>query len=277
MRRRKKMMAEINVVPYIDVTLVLLIIFLNLFFLKIVKKLIKKSAKDEFELGRRHSIFLIFKYVIWVIIFAICLEVIGVKVTLLIAGSAALLVGLGFGVQQLFNDVVSGILLLVEGTIQVNDVIEVDGIIARVKQINLRASKVVTRDDVTIIIPNHKFVSENVINWSHSKGLTRFKVKVGVAYGSDVKLVMGILKDVLDRQPDVAKHKNNSPSVRFLDFGESSLDFELLFHTASIFRVQTIQSSIRCMINDEFIKHSISIPFPQRDLHIKTSNLTNFN
>lgn len=257
--------------------MVLIIFIITFFTLKFVWKLVEKRAKNEYEIGRRHSLFLIFKYVVWVIVFAIGLEILGVKVTLLIAGSAALLVGLGFGVQQLFNDVVSGILLLLEGTIQVNDIIEVDGIIARVKQINLRASKVETRDDVTLIIPNHKFVSENVINWTHNKGLTRFRVNIGVAYGSDIELVTSILNEVMEKHAQISKKTTHLPSVRFLDFGESSLDFEMLFYSYNTFRVQNIQSDLRYSINKKFIENSITIPFPQRDLHVKTSNLNTFN
>jgi len=120
-------------------------------------------------------------------------------------------------------------------------------------------------------------MSENVINWSHNKGLTRFSIKVGVAYGSDIDLVMQILKEVLEEQNDVSKKSNKMPSVRFIDFGESSLDFELLFYTNNIFRVQNIQSNIRCLINKKFVGNNITIPFPQRDLHIKSSNLNSFN
>lgn len=257
--------------------LLIVIMVLTPLFLQVIKRILERKSKNDFELGRRHSIFLIVKYVVWVIVIALGLEILGVQVTLLLAGSAALLVGLGFGIQQVFNDFVCGFLLLVEGTIQVNDIIEVDGIVARVKEINLRASKVMTRDDTTIIIPNHKFISENVINWSNNHGLTRFSVKVGVAYGTDVDHVIAILNQVLHEQAEVSKEEDYLPAVRFLDFGESSLDFELLFYTTNIFRVKNIQSQVRCLINRKFIEHNIVIPFPQRDVHISTSNISTTN
>ncbi|MEO8666111.1 MAG: mechanosensitive ion channel domain-containing protein, partial [Ignavibacteria bacterium] len=124
-----------------------------------------KSFPENEE--RLYSILTLITYIIWVIAFALMLENLGIKVTFLIAGSAALLVGLGLGLQQTFNDIVSGIIILVEGSLKKNDVVEVDKLVGRVKEINLRTSVIYTRDSIDMIVPNHKFINENVINWSH--------------------------------------------------------------------------------------------------------------
>ena len=222
--------------------------------------------------GRQHALFQIVQYVVTVIAIVIILESIGVKVTILLAGSAALLVGLGFGLQQIFNDFISGLILLFEGTIKVGEVVEVEGIVGRVMNIGLRTSELETRDNIIMIIPNSKFTSEKVINWSHNQQYTRFRVSVGVAYGSDTKLVKNVLMACAEDHNFVAKKP--PPRVRFIDFGDSSLDFELLFFSDNMFRIERVKSDIRFMIDQKFRANDILIPFPQRDLHIIADKVT---
>ncbi len=264
---------KFSVVDLLFVVGTLLISYLLIAIIR--KTLTGKNAR--FQRNNRdtgHAIFLILKYIIIVATIIIILESVGVKVTLLLAGSAALLVGLGLGIQQLFNDIVSGFILLFERTITIEDIIEVDGMVARVKKIGLRTSEVETRDDIIIIVPNSRLVSEKVINWSHNRAFTRFKIKVGVAYGSDVELVRTILKECVEANENVSKEKE--PNVRFVDFGDSSLDFVVLFWSDKMFRIDDAKSDIRFMINEKFKENGIRIPFPQRDLHI-ISNATNLN
>ena len=226
----------------------------------------QEVLKQKVGEGRQHALFQIVKYIIIVLAGVIILESIGVKVTILLAGSAALLVGLGFGLQQIFNDFVSGLILLFEGTIKVGEVVEVEGIVGRVMRIGLRTSEVETRDNIVMIIPNSKFTSETVINWSHNQQFTRFRVSVGVAYGSDTKLVRNALLECAAEHNFVAKKPK--PKVRFIDFGDSSLDFELLFFSDNMFRIERVKSDIRFQIDQKFRVNKIQIPFPQRDLHI---------
>jgi small-conductance mechanosensitive channel len=248
--------------------LILLSIWLFLF---LVRRTIERPRIDPHSLDRkrRHSIFLITKYFVWVIGIVIVLEVLGVKVTILLAGSAALLVGIGLGLQAIFSDFVSGLFLLFEGTIKVGDILEADGVVGRVTEINLRNSKVMTRDGVTIIVPNSKFVVEKVINWTHNADSVRFNVELGVAYGSDVEEVIVCLTETLQEHPKVEKEP--VPFVRFISFGESSLDFHLIFWTKEIFLVENVKSDVRRMVYKKLKEKNIVIPFPQRDLHIKTS------
>ena len=188
--------------------------------------------------------------------------------TWFLAGSAAFGLGIGLGLQTFFNDLISGIFLLFEGTIEVDDVIEVDGIVGKVMKISLRATTVITRDDIIMIIPNHKFFAENVINWSHNEDQTRFSVEVGVAYGSDTALVKEILLACIAEHPEVLDKPD--PIVRFNDFGESSLDFEVFFWSENIFRIERIQSDIRFLIDQKFRDNAVEIPFPQRDIHVRS-------
>ncbi len=251
-----------------QVLVFVLIIFTTWLVLKLIKKLInRKLKKTESGGGSRYAIFQILKYFIWIIVIGLALETIGIHYNLLIASSAALLVGIGFGLQQIFNDYISGIIILFEGNLKVNDVVQMeDDIIGMVKEIHLRTSKIKTRDDYTIIVPNHKLISDNIINWSHMESRTRFHVAVGVAYGSDTKLVEEVLLDCANDHPDIATHPE--PFVRFVDFGNSSLDFQLYFWTLKTFRVENIKSTLRYKIDEEFKKNGIRIPFPQRDVHM---------
>ncbi len=252
-----------------SVLIVLVIILTTVFVLRFVKAIFKRLiAKKVLEQGASWSIFLIIKYFIWVIITIVTLDTIGIQVSILLASVAALLVGVGLGIQQLFNDLASGIIILVERSLKIGDVIHLDdGTVGRVVTIGLRTSMVKSRDDIIMIIPNSKFVNEKIINWSHLDKNTRFNVNVGVAYGSDVlKVEKALLKCAADNKAIVSKPK---PFVRFLNFGDSSLDFQLFFWTAQTFEVENLKSTIRFAINAEFIKQGIQIPFPQRDVHIK--------
>ena len=235
----------------------------------ISRSIIKKQIKTgRFDQGRGEAFSQILSYVVVVFTIIIGLDMIGVKITLLLAGSAALLVGIGLGLQQTFNDIVSGILLLFEGTVTVGDIVEVNNIVGKVQKITIRTSKIETRDRIVIIVPNSKLVVDNVINWSHNRTITRFSIKVGVAYGSDVKLVMSLLQEAAVEHPEIVSDPR--PVARFIDFGESSLDFELLFYTKKMFEIEFIRSEVRVQIDQKFRDNKVVIPFPQRDLHLKT-------
>ena len=216
------------------------------------------------------------QYFVWTFALIFILQTAGFQITILLAGSAALLVGLGLGLQQIFQDLVSGIFILIEGTIQRDDVIEIDGLIGKILTINLRTSTVHTRDGVMLIVPNHKFIVDNIINWSHSATPTRFKVSVGVAYGSDVDKVMAILLECTVCHDKIIKSKedNKYPFVRFVDFGDSALLFEVYFWSRDIFPIENTKSDIRYLIDKRFREEGITIPFPQRDLHVKSGSLS---
>ncbi len=247
----------------------IIILIVTRVLLWLVRKIMFRPARlDESKMGNLHALFQIIKYIIWVAAILLILDTLGLKLNVLLAGSAALLVGVGLGLQNTFNNFISGIILLFEGSIKVGDVLEIDGDVIKILNIGLRTSDAINRDDIRIIIPNSVITANKVINWSHQSQKTRFRIKVGVAYGSDVELVEKLLKESALEHPEI----ESEPKVmaRFLDFGNSSLDFELLFFSKNIFRIENVKSDIRKNINRKFIENDVTIPFPQLDLHVKS-------
>ena len=238
--------------------------------LAIVKRGFRRFiGRNETERRSYWSVYLILRYVVWVIVIVLMLETSGIKVSVLLASITALLVGVGFGIQQLFSDIASGIVLLIERNLQINDVIQLeDGTVGKVIHIGLRTSKIKTRDDIILVVPNSKFVNDVIINWSQMDYNTRFSVEVGVAYGSDTKLVTEILLRCAMKNEKISSHP--TPFVRFNNFGDSSLDFQLFFWVKEPFLVEHTKSMLRYGIDDEFRKNNVQIPFPQRDLHLKS-------
>ncbi len=254
--------------PY-DFIIVIIILVATWTLLLGIKRLFLKIVHDrKLDIGMSNSFFQIVKYIIWIIAILIALDSVGIKPTILLAGSAALLVGLGMGINQIFNDIISGIILLFEGNIKIKDIVQVDDFVGKVKNIGIRTSKIITRDNIEVVVPNSKFISHNVINWSLSNKITRFNVQVGVAYGSNVELVKSILLDCAASHDKILK--TPKPIVLFVDFGNSSLDFQTLFWLNEPFIYDVVKSDIRFLINQKFIENNIEIPFPQRDIHIKT-------
>ncbi len=230
-----------------------------------------KPTTSHLQKGKYKSIYIIIKYFIYVIAISIFIQSIGFNVTIIIASLSALLVGVGLGVQHIFNDIISGFIILIDRSIKIDDIVEVEsGLIGRIVKINLRTSILITRDDVEVIIPNRKFTGEKIINWTHKKSMSRFKIIVGVAYGSDTKLVEQLLIKVAKEHKLVAD--NPSPTVHFIDFGESSLNFRLMFFSEDNFRIEKIKSDLRFEIDKLFRENKIKIPFPQRDIHMFTEN-----
>jgi small-conductance mechanosensitive channel len=250
----------------------ILILILIIIFAQILSRLIRVILKQNFskktwiDEGKEYTIVKLTKYSLYGVAFIIGLTSIGLDMKILIGAAGALLVGLGFGLQNLFYDLISGFIILFEGPVKVGDVVEVDGLVARVQQIDIRTSKVMTRDGKYIIIPNSHLIGERVVNWSHGTLLTRFHIKVGVKYGSDTALVKDVLYNCAIRHPDVSK--NREIIVRFDEFGDSSLSFSVFFWAKKTWVVETLQSEIRFEIDRQFRENGITIPFPQRDLHI---------
>ncbi len=246
--------------------LILIIVFARilskLVFLLLRKNFAKKSWIDE---GKEYTIFKLTKYGLYGFAFLMGLTSIGIDIKLILTGLGALLVGIGFGLQYLFYDLVAGLVILFEGPVKVGDVIEVNGLVARVQQIDIRTSKVLTRDGKYIIIPNSNLVGEKVVNWSHGSELTRFNIAVRVKFGSDTEQVKEILYGCALRHPDVSK--NREIIVRFEDFGENGLMFSVYFWARKTWVVETLLSEIRFDIDKQFRQNGITVPFPQRDLH----------
>ena len=226
---------------------------------------------NSIEEGRRYTIIQISKYLIYTVAFVIALETIGVKITAILAASTALFVGLGLGLQDAFKDLASGVIILMERTLSVGDIIQMGEQIGKVESVGLRTTSVRTRDDILVIMPNHKMTNETVVNLTHSEETTRFSVKVAVAYGTDTAAVKDILLQIAADHPE--SDPMHDPQVILKDFGENALIFELFFYTRNLFFVEKIKSEIRFEIDRRFRESAITIPFPQRTVwHMNPEN-----
>jgi small-conductance mechanosensitive channel len=253
---------------------ILLIIFITRLLLWAVKvSIFRKRRFRKLDHSSVYSVYQIIKYLLWVISITLILETAGISITVVLAGSAALLVGIGLGLQQTFNDFISGIILLIEGSIKIGDVLQIDGDVVIMQKIGLRTSKGLNRDEIVVIIPNSQITNNKVINWSHQSKKTRFRIDVGVAYGSDTELVSRILQESTLEHPDISDR--NLIEIRLTDFGNSSLNFQVLFFSDNVFRIERVKSDIRKIINRKFIENGIVIPFQQVDVNFKPDQSKN--
>ncbi len=222
--------------------------------------------KRKVDSGRQLALKQFLSYIIWVMAVFAILELFNIS-SMIWASSAALLVGIGLGLQDTFKDIISGIIILMEGTVEVGDILEVDGLVARVVKIGLRTSKLETRDRVSILIPNSKLVVDKVTNWTHDEHPTRFNIRLGVAYGSDVPLVAKLLQAAANTHEKVLAEP--AATVQFKNFGDSALEFDLLFFSSEFFGIDIVKSDIRFSIEKLFRDNGIEIPFPQRDVWVR--------
>tara|TARA_B100000497_G_scaffold7237_1_gene7139 strand:- start:733 stop:1623 length:891 start_codon:yes stop_codon:yes gene_type:complete len=235
------------------------------FFLKWIRLLLTRNMQEPDKL-KFISFFKFVQYITYIIVGFAVLSASGINVTPFLAASAALLVGLGLALQELFQDVIGGIFIFIDKSLLVGDIVEIDGKVARVVEVSLRTTRAITRDDKIVVIPNHKFISEIIINYTQNHKTTRELVKIGVAYGSDVKKVEALLLQSVSEHSKVLKKPK--PFVLFDDFGDSALQFSVLFFITDSFSDPKIKSEIRFRIDQLFRENNISIPFPQTDVHI---------
>lgn len=240
---------------------------LNYVVRRVLKAFFNKRSVD---VGRSYTILTLVKYLIYAVVFITIINVIGIKLNYLLAGSAALLVGIGIGLQGTFNDFFSGIILLIDGTIEVGDVLQVNNQIGRVKFIGLRTSKIETLDAHIIIFPNSQLVNNQVNNLTHKQSPIRLSVDIGVSYGSDIRQVENTLLEVV--KPFSKFKMNYTPSVFLVSYGDSSINFKLYFYSSEVFRSDKIRSDVRKAIWIAFKREGIQIPFPQRDVWIKNAD-----
>jgi len=196
----------------------------------------------------------------------VALDTLGISLTAVLAGSAIVLVGIGFGLQNIAQNFVSGLILLVERPVREGDFIQVGSIRGTVANIGLRATRVISREEVTVIVPNSELVTAEVVNYSVPSERTRINVEVGVAYGTPPEVVRAALLRVAGRTAGV--RTDPPPEVRLESFGDSSVDYSLLFWIDDPREDRRIQSRVRIDIAAAFAEDGITIPFPQRDVHM---------
>jgi len=257
-------------------TLVVLVVLVFLLFsitlwLKtwIVKSLL---ANSSVELGVRLAVGAIIRYIVIAVGLVVILQTTGVDLSTVTILAGALGVGVGFGLQNVTNNFVSGFILLIERPIKVGDRIEVGPVTGDVVNIALRATTVVTNDNIAIIVPNSEFVSSRVTNWSYTDRSVRFNFPVGVSYQSDPELVRRLLLQVADQHAGVLK--DPKPDALLQEFGDSALNFILRVWTKQYSTTPgTLRSELNFMISKIFKEQGIEIPYPQRDLHIRSGSL----
>lgn len=220
------------------------------------------------DTGVRDSLEKFVRYAVISLGVVLAFDILGFSLNSLAAIGAILMVGIGFGLQNITQNFVSGIIILIERPVKVGDIIQVGDTRGKVIDIRVRSTVILTRDDVSIIMPNSKLVSEQVINESFTDNRIRQHVRVGVAYGSNTELVRQTLLESLANHPKVLQEPH--PMVVFEEFGDSSLNFDLRFWTHELWDVDVVCSEIRFSIDQAFRQAGVTIPFPQRDLHLKT-------
>ncbi|MBR9914262.1 MAG: mechanosensitive ion channel [Algicola sp.] len=248
-----------------DVLVVATVIFVTTIILRIILRIITNKLPED-DKSKFNVVYGYFRWLIYLIILLVTLHSVGVDVTAVFAASAALLIGVGLALQTLFQDIISGVFILIDQTVHVGDIIEIEGKVGRVEEIKLRTTRAVTIDNKVLVIPNHLYLTNSLYNWTQNGTTTRENVEVGVAYGSDVELVRKLLIQAASTHPDVIS--TPEPAVVFTAFGDSSLNFKLIFTLADSFKAQFPKSDIRFEIDKLFRENNVTIPFPQRDIHI---------
>ncbi|MFB3777706.1 MAG: mechanosensitive ion channel family protein [Bryobacteraceae bacterium] len=250
---------------YVLVLLLLLFYFTGRITRLLVARPLQRSKLDA---SARQAVTSIFQYAVLVIGLLIIMQTAGIDVTTLNVLAGTFGIGVGFGLQNIASNFISGLIILFERPVKLGDRIEVGSVEGDVVQIRPRSTTVLTNDNIAIIIPNSRFITENVVNWSYNDTKVRFRIPVSVAYGSDVRLVERCLLEVAAECPDVLR--DPAPVVRFLEFGESALHMELrAWSTTLMQRKGKLISTLNFAIYDKFDEHGIHIPYPQRDLHIR--------
>jgi small-conductance mechanosensitive channel len=228
----------------------------------------KLLAKSRIDYGVRAATGSIIKYLFLTIGFVIILQTAGIDLSSLTILFGALGIGIGFGLQNVINNFVSGLIILFERPIKVGDRIEVAGVAGDVIDISMRATTIVTNDNISIIVPNSQFISETVINWSHTDRNVRFNYPVGVSYKEDPQIVKKVLLEVALDNPGVLKEPK--PDVLFTEYADSAMMFNLRVWTREyINRPGVLKSQLYYEISRRFREEGIEIPFPQSDIHIK--------
>jgi small-conductance mechanosensitive channel len=257
----------------IHIFILIVLYFLSRISINLVSVYLDKLAqrKKELDEGSKYIYLQLARYFIYIIAIFIFLKSLNIELTVLFTGIAGLFIAFAFGLQDLIKDLVSGFVLLFEGAIRVGDIIEIkegsgsEPLVAKVLKINLRTTKIQTRDSNIYIIPNSRLTQEYVENWNFGSPLTRFRIPVTIAYGSDTELAKKLLIQAALSHPKVKK--NEDILVRLLNFGDNGLELDLLFYADQNWRIEIVKSEIRFEIDRLFREYGIIIPYPQRVVH----------
>ena len=254
------------------------VIVFGMFILsKYVQWVLRRQVLQAFQIAE-HTQFILLRFLHFSLIIIgvlISLSTVGVSFTSLAIIFGGLSIGIGFGLQNIASNLISGFILIFERPIKIGDLVEIMdvNIFGRVGSINLRSTIIVALDEKEVIVPNSQLITEAVHNLTHYNDRYRLRISVGVSYNSDVELVKKVLLEIAHAHPEIIKEPNptienvTAPFVRFVDFGESSLNFELLAWIPDCFQRFDVASDLHFMIWEKFKEHGIRIPYPQQDIH----------
>jgi len=255
----------LGIILFLIIGLLVLVYFVKYLERIIVQKLLVRTGM---EIGNRKATGIIFRYVLLVIGVIIILQTTGIDLTILNVLAGTLGIGVGFGLQNIVNNFISGLIILVERPIKVGDRIEIGDVHGRVIHLGARSATILTNDNISIIVPNQKFVTENIINWSHTDDKRRFIIPVTVALDNDPYLVEKLLIEAAKEIPEVLELPE--PGVRLFGFGENGMHFELrAWSTALIHRRGFLTSKLYYAIYDKFTAHNIDLVIPQREVFVR--------
>ena len=229
----------------------------------IVEKISKRifySKSSRIDKGTKYALHQILYYGIIIVTFLIIMRILGVNISPILVGSSAVLVGIGLGLQNLFLDFISGVIILLDKSINVGDVLDMNGVMGRVEQINIRTTKILTTDGKTIVFPNSYLTKEKLTNYSYHNAANAFFIDIGVDYKTDMKTVEILLVEAAKENPDISKERE--PYIRLNDFADSSLNLRLYFFSDDPFHISHTKSEIRKSILEKFRANNIIIPFP---------------
>ncbi|MEJ2009535.1 MAG: mechanosensitive ion channel, partial [Acidobacteriota bacterium] len=255
----------------LDLIVFTLILFITTVAARKIRRLLELYflRRVPVETGAQYAVASLTQYGLWVVGLLVALKVLNINLTAIAVVAGALGIGIGFGLQNIVANFVCGLVLLVERPIRVHDRITMEALEGNVRAVNLRSTIIVTNDNISVIVPNSEFINGKVINWSIGDPKVRIHVPVGVAYGSNLETVTRALLGVAAQTEGVLKRP--TPEVRFLEFGNSSLNMELLVWTVEPAKHFLLQSRLNFAIDAAFRRDGVEVPFPQRDVHVKSA------
>jgi len=247
----------------------ILLLIISLFVAKVLLRIVRKLATRKLNADEKLRFLGAFNYVsylIYILVFISVLSSAGIDITLILTAAAVLFIGLGLAMREIFQDIIGGIYIIIDKSLQAGDIIEIEGKVCKVFDTKLRTTRAVTRDEKVIVIPNHKFVTDSVVNFTQNYSNTRQSVSVRVALDADVEKVKELLIKSAKSQPKILK--SPEPFVYLEEFGEYALVFGIYFYISESFIEPRIKSALRFAIQKEFKDNGIKFPFPQKDIHL---------
>lgn len=259
--------------PVTIMSLFIFIIFLTFFMFlgSAVRRFMRGKFLDKFEIepGLKYTLSRVAQYIVVILGLLISFQFVGIDLTSLAVVFGLLSVGIGFGLQNVTSNFISGLIIMFERPISVGDRVEVDDIEGDVIEISIRSTKVRTINNISIIVPNSKFVENNVVNYSHGDPSFRLDINVGVSYASDLDSVLKALNEIADEHPKVMDYPEHQ--VHLVEFGDSAWDMQLRVWIANVKDRYRLRNELHQAIVRKFDEYEIEIPFPQRDLHVRSS------